>query len=82
MTSEKNHWVKFLPEVGRPIIQMAQDQIDICEKIKQLYLEIQSLERQHDFGKSALLQAVTKHWSNAEIAIAEKHFASENNARK
>ena len=66
-----NHWTRFLPEVGRPLILKGNDQTCLMSKILEAANALEALKQTYRNNESALVSTVEDDWTLDEIADAK-----------
>lgn len=59
------HWIRFLPEVGNPILQRAEDIDNLKAQIARLTVAL-------ELAEAEALKAVREHWTAKDIRDAKR----------
>ena len=73
-----NHWLRNLPEIGRPLQEKADKQEQILAEIAALEGKILSLKKEYEDSEREIMASVTNNWSPIEIAYAKTVIESNN----
>lgn len=65
------HWLRNLPEIGRPLQEKADKQEQILAEIAALEDKIFGLKKQYADAEHVIMSSVKDNWSPIEIAYAK-----------
>lgn len=73
-----NHWLRNLPEIGRPLQEKADKQEQILAEIAALKQKIFLLTKEYEDGEHEIMLSVINNWSPSEIAYAKTEIVFTN----